>query len=56
MKMEASALIIGMIAGIFGLSGRSEVHEIRGALVVAAATVEWLERHFPFQSKDLHQH
>ena len=37
--MEASALIIGMIAGTFGLSERSEVHEIRGALVVAAATV-----------------
>jgi mannitol-specific phosphotransferase system IIBC component len=39
MKMKASAIIIGMIAGTFGLSGGADVHEIRGALVVAAATV-----------------
>ena len=39
MKMKASALTIGMIAGIFGLSGAADIHEIRGALVVVAATV-----------------
>ena len=39
MKKKASALTIGMIAGIFGLSGGSDIHEVSGALVIVAATV-----------------
>ena len=39
MKMKAFALAIGMIAGTFGLSAGADVHEIRGALIVVAATI-----------------
>ncbi|MDP7619102.1 MAG: hypothetical protein QF652_02480 [Dehalococcoidia bacterium] len=39
MKMKASALTIGMIAGIFGLSGGARVHDVSGAFVVIAAIV-----------------
>lgn len=39
MKMKAFAFIIGMIAGTFGLAGAADIHEMRGASVVIAATV-----------------
>jgi len=39
MKMKASALIIGMIAGKCGLSGGADVHEIREALVCFRSTL-----------------
>ena len=48
MKMEASALIIGMIAGTFGLSGGAGVHEISGALIVVATTVGMVGAAFDF--------
>ena len=39
MKRKVSALTIGMIAGTFGLSGGANIHEVSGALVIAAATI-----------------
>jgi hypothetical protein len=54
MKMKASALIIGMIAGTFGLSEGAEggkIYKIMGALVTVAATVGMVEAAFPISKQ-----